>query len=67
MVLINALFVFLTPWFKVEDKQISSYPFFYYSMYVFLLTVGGVFNFLLYVSLGSFNAKISDKSIGGRV
>jgi hypothetical protein len=32
---------------------------------MFISLITSVFNFIMYVSLGSFNAQISDKSIGG--
>jgi hypothetical protein len=65
LLLISAFtfFVALTPYIKRED---SSLPLYYYAIYFLLNVLNAACSFVFYVSIGSFNSQISDKSIGGK-
>ena len=54
-------FVALTPYMKNND---ASLPLYYYGIYFILNIVSTCFTFIFFVSTGSFNSQISDKSIG---
>ncbi len=55
-------FVVLTPYMKNENDKL---PLYYYGIYFLLNIVSTSFTFIFFVSVGSFNSQISDKSIGG--
>jgi hypothetical protein len=62
MVLIGAIFIFLTPMFKDDDS--GEFPFYYYIIFFILNTVSSIFSFIVYISIGSFFAQIADKEVG---
>jgi hypothetical protein len=66
LLLISAFtfFVVLTPYIKRDD---SSLPLYYYAIYFLLNVISAACSFIFYVSIGSFNSQISDKSIGGKL
>jgi len=55
-------FVVLTPYMKNDN---ASLPLYYYGVFFVLNIVSTSFTFIFFVSVGSFNSQISDKSIGG--
>ena len=63
MVLITALFAYVTPIF--QDKSTKNYPFYYYLIYLMINLFSSIANFTNSVSLASFYSLISDRSIGG--
>lgn len=56
-------FIVLTPYLKNDVD--NSLPLYYYGIYFILNVFSASCSFIFYVSVGSFNSQISDKSIGG--
>jgi hypothetical protein len=62
IVLIYTLFVFFTPSFKTET---SGFTVTFYLVYFLMNLANSVVSYLFYVSVGAFQARVSDKSLGG--
>ena len=61
MVLVFTLFVFYTPYFKAE----KGFSYSFYLVYFLVSMVSAVASYMFYVSVGAFQARISDKAYGG--
>ncbi len=56
------LFVFVTPYFKTEN---GGFTYKYYFLYFIITLTNSVLSYVFFVSVGSFQARITDKTIGG--
>ena len=54
--------VYITPQFKEANNE---YPLSYYFICLIINAIHSIFAYSMFVSMGSFFAQISDKSIGG--
>ncbi len=63
LVLVYVVFVFITPWFKSDQNNKFSYSF--YAAYFLMNTVNAITTILFYIAIGAFQARVSDKSLGG--
>ena len=64
MTIIVAMFVYVTPLFRETNNE---YPFYYYMLCLLINAVHSVFAYMMFVSQMAFFAKISDKTIGGKL
>jgi hypothetical protein len=56
------LFVFITPYFKLET---GGFPYTYYLLFFIITLVNSILGYVFFVSVGSFQARITDKTVGG--
>ena len=62
MVLMMTIFVFLTPSFRTGNDHFS---YIFYGIYFTLNLINSIIGYVFFVSIGSFQARITDKTIGG--
>lgn len=62
MVLAYTLFVYFVPYFATSD---GGYTVAFYLLYFALNLLNAIVSYMFFVCVGSFVARISDKSIGG--
>lgn len=57
-----SILIYLIPFMKNSD---STFPAYFYAIYLVINILNASFSFIVYISIGSFISQIADKSIGG--